>query len=70
LLENIRYGTAGGELTRRLWDAARKAHAHDFIRKIKGQYESLVGERGVKLSGGQRQRIAIARRRGQERARF
>src|SRR5207237_6291580 len=42
-------------------DAARKAHAHEFITKIKDQYGSLVGERGIKLSGGQRQRIAIAR---------
>src|SRR5258708_14705416 len=42
-------------------DAARKAHAHDFITKIKDQYASLVGERGVKPAGGQRQRIAIAR---------
>jgi ATP-binding cassette subfamily B protein len=60
LLENIRYGRL--EATdEEVVDAARKAHAHDFIRKIKGQYGSLVGERGVKLSGGQRQRIAIAR---------
>ncbi|HZO23469.1 MAG TPA: ATP-binding cassette domain-containing protein, partial [Steroidobacteraceae bacterium] len=42
-------------------EAARKAHAHDFILQIRDQYASLVGERGVKLSGGQRQRIAIAR---------
>jgi ATP-binding cassette subfamily B protein len=60
LMENIRYGRL--EATdEEVVDAARKAHAHDFIRKIKDQYTSLVGERGVKLSGGQRQRIAIAR---------
>jgi ATP-binding cassette subfamily B protein len=60
LLENIRYGRL--EATdEEVVDAARKAHAHDFITKIKDQYASLVGERGVKLSGGQRQRIAIAR---------
>ncbi len=60
LLENIRYGRleASDEEVR---DAARKAHAHEFIARIKDQYASLVGERGVKLSGGQRQRIAIAR---------
>src|SRR6185312_10406273 len=60
LLENIRYGRL--EATEEeIVDAARKAHAHDFIVQIKDQYASLVGERGVKLSGGQRQRIAIAR---------
>ncbi len=60
LLDNIRYGRI--EATdEEVVEAARKAHAHEFITKIKGQYASLVGERGVKLSGGQRQRIAIAR---------
>src|SRR6185295_1221512 len=60
LLENIRYGRL--EATdEEVVDAARKAHAHEFIMKIKEQYASLVGQRGVKLSGGQRQRIAIAR---------
>jgi ATP-binding cassette subfamily B protein len=60
LMENIRYGRL--EATdEEVVDAARKAHADGFIRGIKGEYSSLVGERGVKLSGGQRQRIAIAR---------
>src|SRR5678809_139412 len=42
-------------------DAARHAHAHEFISVLPQGYGSLVGERGVKLSGGQRQRVAIAR---------
>jgi len=62
LLENISYGN---ENTLHLFDpvieAAKKAHAHEFIENLPEGYDSLVGERGVKLSGGQRQRIAIAR---------
>jgi ATP-binding cassette, subfamily B, bacterial len=60
LMENIRYGRLEAS-EEEIMDAARKAHAHDFIMQIKDKYDSLVGERGVKLSGGQRQRIAIAR---------
>lgn len=41
--------------------AARAARADEFIIKIAGGYDAVVGERGITLSGGQRQRIAIAR---------
>jgi ATP-binding cassette subfamily B protein len=60
LMENIRYGRLEAS-DAEVMEAARKAYAHEFITQIKDQYQSMVGERGVKLSGGQRQRIAIAR---------
>ncbi len=60
LMENIRYGSLQAS-DDEVIEAAKKAHAHDFIIQIKEQYQALVGERGVKLSGGQRQRIALAR---------
>lgn len=60
LRENIRYGRLEAS-DEEVEDAARKAHAHEFIIDMPLGYDSMVGERGVKLSGGQRQRIAIAR---------
>lgn len=60
LRENIRYGALDAS-DQAVEEAARKAHADEFIREAEDGYDALVGERGVKLSGGQRQRIAIAR---------
>jgi len=45
----------------RLKQAAEKAHALEFIEKMKNGFDSHIGENGSKLSGGQRQRLAIAR---------
>ncbi|OGJ55809.1 hypothetical protein A2635_05080 [Candidatus Peribacteria bacterium RIFCSPHIGHO2_01_FULL_51_9] len=42
-------------------DAAKRAHAWEFIQRLPDGLATLVGERGVKLSGGERQRIALAR---------
>lgn len=60
LMENIRYGNIDAT-DEEVFNAAKKAKAHEFIKNLPQGYESLVGERGIKLSGGQRQRIAIAR---------
>lgn len=57
---NIGYGRSGATRDE-IEAAARSAHLHDFIASLPEQYDTLVGERGVKLSGGERQRIAIAR---------
>ncbi len=63
--DNILYGRPEATEAEMI-EAAKKAHAHDFIQGLSDLsgnigYEAQVGERGVKLSGGQRQRIAIAR---------
>jgi ATP-binding cassette, subfamily B, bacterial len=60
LMENIRYGRIDAS-DEEVIEAAKAAHAHEFIETLEDKYNSYVGERGVKLSGGQRQRIAIAR---------
>ena len=60
IANNIRYARpdAGSE---EVMQAAKAAHAHDFILVQPRGYDSVVGDRGTLLSGGQRQRIAIAR---------
>ncbi len=60
IYENIAYGRPGATEAE-VMEAARQAHAHEFIAPFPEGYQTLVGERGVKLSGGQRQRVAIAR---------
>jgi ATP-binding cassette subfamily B protein len=58
--ENIAYGKP--DATRaEVIAAARAAHAHEFILRLRHGYDSIVGERGQGLSGGERQRISIAR---------
>lgn len=60
IAENIAYGHPSAT-RQEIEEAARLAHAHEFIQAQPEGYRSLVGERGIKLSGGERQRIALAR---------
>ncbi len=58
--ENIAYGKLNCT-EQEIIEAAQQAQLHDFIAQLPDQYDSIVGERGIKLSGGQRQRLSIAR---------
>ena len=58
--ENIAF-TKPGATDAEVEAVAKIANAHEFISGFPQQYDTIVGERGVKLSGGQRQRVAIAR---------
>jgi subfamily B ATP-binding cassette protein MsbA len=58
---NIAYGTMGSASRDAIEQAARAAHALEFIKAMPDGFDTLIGENGVKLSGGQRQRLAIAR---------
>jgi len=58
--ENIAYAKPGASF-QEVKAAAKIANAEEFIEKLSGGYNTIVGERGIKLSGGQRQRVGIAR---------
>ena len=58
---NIAYGEPGRWTSSEVIEAARAAHALEFIEQMPDGFDSLLGDRGVRLSGGQRQRIGIAR---------
>jgi ATP-binding cassette, subfamily B, bacterial MsbA len=60
IAENIRIGRLDAT-DDQVAEAARRAHAEEFILQLPQGYQTQVGERGDQLSGGQRQRIAIAR---------
>ncbi|MEJ2538369.1 MAG: ABC transporter transmembrane domain-containing protein [Gemmatimonadota bacterium] len=58
--ENLLYGNPQAT-EEEIREAAREAHAAEFVDRLPEGYDQLIGERGVTLSAGQRQRIAIAR---------
>jgi ATP-binding cassette subfamily B protein len=60
IMMNISYGDPEAS-EEEVIEAAKAAVAHDFIKDFPGQYDTQVGEDGVKLSGGQKQRVSIAR---------
>ncbi len=60
IYENIAYSLSGVGLDD-VMRAAQSAQLHDFVMSLPDQYQTMVGERGIKLSGGQRQRLSIAR---------
>lgn len=57
---NIEYGKLGAGQAE-VEEAARIADLHHVVQRLPNQYETQVGERGLKLSGGEKQRVAIAR---------
>ncbi len=60
IAQNIAYGSPRAA-REEIVEAAKKAAAHDFIARLPQNYDTQIGEKGVRLSGGEKQRIAIAR---------
>jgi len=60
VLNNILFGRPDATFEE-VVEAAKVAHAHEFITSLPEGYDTEIGEKGVRLSGGERQRIAIAR---------
>ena len=60
IADNIRFSRPDASLEQ-VKAVSRIAHCDEFIEGFEKQYDTIVGERGVRLSGGQRQRVAIAR---------
>ncbi len=61
VFNNIAYGDLRNSTEAQVIEAAKAAHAWEFIQNLPEGLNSEIGDRGVRLSGGQRQRLAIAR---------
>ena len=60
IFRNIQYGNPDADLAA-VEEAARQAHAFDFISQLEDGFDTVIGPKGQNLSGGQRQRLALAR---------
>ena len=60
IMENIKYGKLNAT-NKEIMDASIVASAHEFIKKLPQQYNTRIGQNGIKLSGGQKQKLSIAR---------
>jgi ATP-binding cassette subfamily B protein len=60
ILENLRFGRPNTPLEE-VREVARLAQADEFINEFEDQYETIIGDQGIRLSGGQQQRLVIAR---------
>lgn len=62
IAQNIAFGQPEEKIDSiKIKEVAKTAQIHDFIESLPEQYNTTIGERGVRLSGGQRQRLGIAR---------
>jgi subfamily B ATP-binding cassette protein MsbA len=61
IYNNIAYGSNSRKSREEVMQAAKQAHAWEFIEQQPNQFETFIGDQGILLSGGQRQRISIAR---------
>jgi subfamily B ATP-binding cassette protein MsbA len=61
IAHNIAYGEKQNLSLNTIKDAAKAAHALEFIENLPDGFDTLIGDNGVLLSGGQRQRLSIAR---------
>jgi ABC-type multidrug transport system fused ATPase/permease subunit len=57
---NLSYGREAPQ-EGELWEALEQAEASEFVARLEGGLDSIIGEKGVSLSGGQKQRLSIAR---------